>query len=439
MLKRKIYNRLLEWKKSNNKKCLIIKGARQVGKTYIVREFGKKEYENYVEINFLIQPELKHIFSDSLSGEVIYKKMSANIPGIKMIPGKTLIFLDEIQACANARTSLKFLSEYGRYDVIASGSLLGLSYGQDADENVQEVPSIPVGYEQSIMMYSLDFEEYLWANGYSENAIAYLKEFFDRRETIPYGIHDKYEELVREYIVVGGMPEVVNDFVEHKDFNRVHEIQTVLISDYIDDISQHAKGVEKNKVRRCYDSVPNQLARENKKFKYSEVEKKSTAKKYMNSIQWLIDANMVYSCRNLSEPALPLRYNEKENEFKIYMNDTGLLMALYGYETKRALFNNTLTGPAKGGIYENYVAESLIKKGYNLHYFKPNDEMELEFVIEKDGGVVPIEVKAGNNATKSLNRFIDKYSPKVAYKIMSGNLGTDAMRFSIPHYMVMFV
>lgn len=251
MLKRKVYSQLTEWKKSINKKCLIIKGARQVGKTYLIRAFGEAEYESFIEINFLRQPELKQIFNAGLSGDEIYKKMTASISGIKMIPGKTLIFLDEIQKCAAARTALKFLAEDGRYDVIASGSLLGLSYGRDDDDEVEKVESIPVGYEIPIMMYSLDFEEFLWANGYSDEAIAYLKELFEKREAVPNDIHQKYEELVREFIVVGGMPEVVADFVEHKDFNRVQDIQSRLISDYEDDIVQHAKGVEKTKVRRC--------------------------------------------------------------------------------------------------------------------------------------------------------------------------------------------
>ena len=439
MLKRKIYTKLVEWKSTSDKKCLVIKGARQVGKTYVVRKFGKAEYKSFIEINFLRQPALKQIFNNELSGEEIFKRITAYIPNANILPGNTLLFLDEIQKCPNARTALKFLAEDGRIDVIASGSLLGLSYGQDADPEVGEISSIPVGYEIPLMMYSLDFEEFLWANGYDSDTITYLYSYYEKREKCPFEINDKFEQLVREFIVVGGMPEVVSDFITHKDFNRVHAIQTRLVNDYEDDIAQHAKGVEKVKVRRCYDSIPNQLARENKKFKYSEVEKKSTAKKYGDSIQWLIDANMAYSCVNVLEPILPLRYNEKENEFKIYINDTGLLMSLFGKETKLALLNNTLKGFAKVGIYENFVAESLIKKGYSLHYYKPNDDSELEFVIEKEGQVIPIEVKAGNSATKSLNRFIDNFSPAIAYKIIDGNIGYMEPKLSIPHYMVMFL
>lgn len=386
-----------------------------------------------------MQSDLKVIFSGNRSAEEIYKRMTANIPGIKLIPGKTLIFLDEIQKCADARTALKFLAEDGRFDVIASGSLLGLAYGKDDDREVEEVESVPVGYEKPVTMYSLDFEEFLWAYGYSDSAVEYLKEFFDSMEKIPQDINDKYEGLLREYMVVGGMPEVVADFMENKDFGRVQEIQDKILSSYSDDISQHAKGAEKVKVRKCYDSIPVQLARENRKFKYSEVESKATARKFGDSIQWLHDANMAYICCNTTLPYVPLNTYSKDNEFKLYINDTGLLMALYGFAAKQALLNGKLKGPAKGGIYENFIAEAFVKNGYSLHYYKPDDNSELEFLIEKDGEVVPVEVKAGNTATKSLNQFIEKYEPSVSYKLISGNIGKTDTKVTLPHYMVMFV
>lgn len=439
MLKRKMYDKLLKWKNSRGKECLLIRGARQVGKTYLVRCFGRKEYESFIEINFHMQSDLKVIFSGNRSAEEIYKRMTANIPGIKLIPGKTLIFLDEIQKCADARTALKFLAEDGRFDVIASGSLLGLAYGKDDDREVEEVESVPVGYEKPVTMYSLDFEEFLWAYGYSDSAVEYLKEFFDSMEKIPQDINDKYEGLLREYMVVGGMPEVVADFMENKDFGRVQEIQDKILSSYSDDISQHAKGAEKVKVRKCYDSIPVQLARENRKFKYSEVESKATARKFGDSIQWLHDANMAYICCNTTLPYVPLNAYSKDNEFKLYINDTGLLMALYGFAAKQALLNGKLKGPAKGGIYENFIAEAFVKNGYSLHYYKPDDNSELEFLIEKDGEVVPVEVKAGNTATKSLNQFIEKYEPSVSYKLISGNIGKTDTKVTLPHYMVMFI
>ena len=439
MLKRKMYEQLLRWKNNKGKECLLIKGARQVGKTYLVREFAKSEYESFVEINFHMQSSLKVIFEGDKSAEEIYKRITANIPGVKLIPGKTLIFLDEIQKCANARTALKFLAEDGRYDVIASGSLLGLAYGKDADKDVEEVESVPVGYEKPLMMYSLDFEEFLWAYGYGSDTVDYLKNFYSSKEKIPFEVNEKFEAILNEYLVVGGMPEVVADFMEHKDFTRVQEIQDKILAPYADDISQHAKGAEKVKVRKCYDSIPRQLAKENKKFKYSEVESKATARKFGDSIQWLRDANMAYICYNTTTPMLPLKAYEKDSEFKVYINDTGLLLALYGFATKQALLNGNLKGFAKGGIYENFVAETLVKNGYSLHYYKPNDNSNLEFVIERNGEIVPIEVKAGNTATKSLNQFIENFSPSVAFKLISGNIVENEQKISLPHYLTMFI
>ena len=439
MLKRKIYEKLLDWKSNRGQHCLLIKGARQVGKTYIVREFGKAEYESFIEINFLEHPEFKIIFDGDRSAETIFKNISYNIPNVKLVPHRTLLFLDEIQKCANARTALKFLAQDERFDVIASGSLLGLAYGRDDDKEVEEVESIPVGYEKPIMMYPLDFEEFLWAYGYGKDTISYLKSFYDTKEKVPEQINEKYLSLIREYIVVGGMPEVVADFMENKDFSRVQEIQDKVLASYADDISQHAKGSEKVKVRSCYDSIPRQLARENKKFKYSEIEKKATARKFGDSIQWLSDASMVNICLNTTSPQLPLKAYEKDNEFKVYMNDTGLLMALYGFTTKQALLNNKLKGAAKGGIYENLVAQMLIQRGYSLHYYKPDDNSKLEFVIEKDMEIAPVEVKAGNTATVSLDRFIERFGSANAYKVAGSNVGINGVKLTIPHYMVMFL
>jgi len=439
MLKRKAYDALLNWKNNHEKDCLMVKGARQVGKTYLIREFGKREYESFIEINFIKTPELKVIFSGDLSSETIYKRISANIQGAKLIPGKTLIFLDEIQNCGNARTAIKFLGEEGLYDVIESGSLLGLSYAEDGDENVEEPASVPVGYESYITMHSLDFEEFLWAMGYNNETISMLKEYYDKSEDIPKEINEKYENLFREYMVVGGMPEVVADFCKNKDFNRVDKIQNNIIEAYRSDISKHAKGAEKIKVRACYDAVSRQLARELKKFQYSTVEKGQTSKKFGNSIKWLEDSSLVNVCYNIQEPYIPLAANSKPEQFKLYLNDTGLLCAIYGFETKRAILNGTIKGNAKGGIYENAISECLIKNNYNLYYYKPDDNHELEFLIEREGAVIPIEVKAGNTATVSLNNFIKDYNPSVAYKIIDGGIGKSGEKITIPHYMVIFL
>ncbi len=441
MVKRKMYDYLLNWKKNEKKSALLIKGARQVGKTYLVRSFGKNEYKSYIEINFLKNNAYKAIFSDdNLSATEIYKRLSAYIPNIKIIPGDTLLFLDEIQVCPQARTAIKFLVEDGKVDIISSGSLLGLAYYEDADEQVKEPTSLPVGYEQQIIMYSLDFEEYLWANGYDENSILYLKEFFDNNKEVPIELNNKYLMLFKEFIVIGGMPEVVQKFIDTHNFQEVDLIQRKILTDYQDDISKHAKGIEKIKVRQCYDSIPRQLAKEYKKFQYSVVEKGKTSRKFGDSIKWLCDSNLVNKCSNVLEAYIPLLGYEIDDQFKLYLNDTGLLCCLYGHETKLAILNNTLKGNAKGGIYENIISECLLKRGHRLYYYKTqNSSMEIEFLIEKNGEVIPIEVKAGNDATPSLNQFINKYSPSISYKFINGNVGYSNGRKTLPHYMVMFI
>lgn len=440
MIKRKMYKYLINWKQKKDKSALIIKGARQVGKSYLVREFGRNEYEGYIEINFLKNPLYKNIFKGDLSAEEIFKMLSAYIPNLKIIPFKTLLFLDEIQVCAEARTAVKFLVEDGSVDVISSGSLLGLSYLEDDDKNVTEPTSLPVGYEEQITMYSLDFEEFLWAKGYNDDAIAYLKDFYISNKEVPKELNDKYLELFREFMIVGGMPEVVQTFIDTNNFQEASKIQGKILADYQDDISKHAKGQEKIKVRQCYDSIPKQLAKEYKKFQYSVVEKGKTSKKYGGSIKWLCDSSLVNKCSNVNEAYIPLLAYEMDDQFKLYLNDTGLLLYLYGPETKLAILNNTLKGNAKGGIYENIISELLLKRGYKLYYYKTqNSSMEIEFVIEKNGEVIPIEVKAGNDSTPSLNSFINKYHPKVSYKFVNGNVGFLDGKKTLPHYMVMFI
>lgn len=443
MLKRKIYDEMLKWKNQRKeegiRKCLLIKGARQVGKSFIVKEFGKREYKSFVCIDFFRQPALKAIFDGELTSDEILKRLTAYIRGFSLIPGETLIFLDEIQRCGNARTAIKFLAEDLRFDVISSGSLMGLTYGEDGDEDTEIPQSVPVGYETQMTLYSLDFEEFLWAYGYEEKSISILRSYYESGETIPESIHEKYESLFREFMVVGGMPEVVADFVTHQDFNRVDKIQNDILSEYRDDISKHAKGREKQLVRMCYDAVPKQLAKELKKFQYSTVEKKQTRRKFGGSVQWLKDSEIVNACYNIHEPYLPLMANANEDQFKLYVNDTGLLCCMYGFDTKLAVLNNTIKGNARGGIYENVISECLIKRGYTLYYFKPDSEHEIEFLIEKNGEIVPIEVKAGNNPTASLNNFIHDFSPSLAYKLIGGRNGQVDVRITLPHYMVMFL
>ena len=442
MLKRKIFDQLVDWKnerkKSRLKECLTVLGARQVGKTTLIRTL-KNHYKTFLEINFVSDPDAKSLFDGVKTKDEIYKRLTAYFSKEIFVPGETLVFLDEIQKCGNARTSIKFMAEDFRYDVITSGSLLGLEYGCDDDVEVLEPDSIPVGYERKIMMHSLDFEEFLWAVGIKEESIKTLKDFYDNKEKVPNVIGEKYEQLFREFIVIGGMPEVVDVFSKSQDFSRAYRVQEKILQDYEDDIAKHARGTEKIKVRSCYDSIKRQLAKEFKKFQFSYVEKGQTSKKYGGSVKWLIDSSLVNPCYNVYEPNIPLIGNEKENEFKLYIHDTGLLCTMYGDATKYLILNGNLKGNVKGGIYENVVAECLVKKGYTLHYYHPSDNRELEFVIEKGLEVIPIEVKANNDATVSLNEFIQEFKPSIAYKITGGNLGYIDHKYTIPHYMIMFI
>lgn len=432
MLKRKFYDKLLEWKNRNDHTCLLVKGARQIGKTFIIDLFGRENYKSYIYINFIEMPQTKDIFIGELSADEIYKRLTLVMPDVVYIQHDTLIFLDEIQECPNARTALKFLALDGRFDVVASGSLLGISS--------KEVSSIPVGYEEQVEMYSLDFEEFLWAMGYDAEKITVLREYFDRKEKVPNAVHDKMMSLLREYITVGGMPAVVNRFVETQHFGEVQAIQQMILDSYFDDISKYATGSEKPKVKNAYLSIPKQLAKENKKFQFSVVEKKATARKYENSIEWLRDASLVRMCYNVSAPDFPLTAYEKENQYKLYTSDIGLLTAMYGFDMKKAVIDNTLKGNVKGGIYENLILDMMSKRGYKLNYYRTdNGSVEVEFLMTKDAQVIPIEVKAGNGSTISLNTLLAKDDIPYGYKLISGNVGVNDKKIVLQLYMAMFI
>ncbi len=432
MLRRKFYDKLLEWKRSKKKECLLVKGARQIGKTYIIDYFGKENYSSYIYINFIESPQLTKIFDGELSAEEIYKQITLNLPECRFVNKDTLIFLDEIQKCPNARTALKFLAMDERYDVIASGSLLGISY--------KEVSSIPVGYETQMTMYSLDFEEYLWAVGYQEDAIGLLKGYFDKKEKVPELVHDTMMKHLREYITIGGMPAVVNCFVETKHFGEVYSEQQKILDSYMEDISNYAANTEKPKVKNCYLSIPKQLAKENKKFQFSVVEKKTSARKYENSIEWLRDSNLAQLCYNVSTTMFPLNAYEKQDQYKLYLSDIGLLVAMYGFDMKKAIIEDSLTGPVKGGIYENLIADMLVKRGYGLNYYRSqNGSVEIEFLVTKDAQIIPIEVKASNGSTRSLNEMLEKDEIPYGYKLISGNVGVNDKKIVLPLYMAMFL
>lgn len=432
MLKRKIYQQLQEWRDSHHEDCLLIKGARQVGKTFAITQFGQTEYESFIAINFIESPQLKSLFDGDLSSSNIKKQMTMLIPGIQFIAEKTLIFLDEIQECPNARTALKFLAQDNTIDVIASGSLLGLSYAS--------VSSIPVGYERQIEMYGLDFEEYLWALGYSEETTNTLREHFHALEPLPDEVHKKMLEILHEFIAIGGMPAVVQTFIETNNFATAYAEQEKILAAYLNDIAEFADVTTRNKARECYLSIPRQLAKENTKFKYGMVEKKGTARKFETALDWLRDANLVRYCRAVTTPQFPLRAYEDESKFRVYLSDPGLLCAMYGFEMIAAIIRDELQGPMKGGIYENVVADMLVKAGRDLHYWM-NDKgnIKIEFLLEKEASVVPVEVKAKRGATASLNKLLEQDDMKYGYKLSAGNIGVSGKKITLPLYMALYL
>lgn len=442
MLKRKMYQTLLDWKARHKRECLLVKGARQIGKTFIIDRFGREQYASYLYLNFIDNPSYAKIFEESLEADELFKTLTLYFPQFRLVEGETLLFLDEIQACPRARTALKALAIDGRADVIASGSLLGINYlDDDATRNeLRRSSSIPVGYERQITMTSLDFEEYLWAKGYDETIIGHLRQAFETRTPIPTAQNDKMHALFREYMVIGGMPDVVNTFVQTNNFHEAYEAQRKILNSNLDDIARYAGTTEKPKIRDCYLSLPQQLARENKKFKYSAVAHGGSARKFGSSIDWLCESALTIRCHNLIEANLPLAVYKQLDTFKMYLADIGILCAMMGFEVKRAILDNTLIGFAKGGLYENAIATLLHCRGYQPYYFMPKSNLgELDFLIESDGRLVPIEVKSGNNTSKTFDRILARQDIAIGYKFVDGNLGQVDKKVTLPHYMVMFV
>lgn len=433
MLKRKIINNLLKWKENHKNNCLLLIGARQVGKTFILKEFSNHYYEKTLYINFIEKNEYKEIFDGNLDVETIFKQISLRIGEFEIIPGKTLIILDEIQVCENAITALKFLAMDNRFDCIASGSLLGIAY--------ERVSSFPVGYVERLYMYSLDFEEFCWANGMNIETINYIKDYFIKKTTIPNGVHNRLLELFKEYIVIGGMPKVVDDYVTNKNFENVFKLQKNIIDDYKDDIIKYATEDEKSKIRACFNSIPIQLAKENKKFQYNIVEKNSNSKKYLGALEWLYDAGIINFCYNLSNIDLPLEGNKKEDCFKVYMKDTGLLVSMLGKDAAIEIIDGNL-GIYKGAVYENIIADIFTKLDKKLYYFEYNSTLEIDFIIKYENKITAVEVKSGDNTkSKSLNSVINNWGVPMGIKLSTKNTGINIENniLSIPLYMAMFL
>jgi predicted AAA+ superfamily ATPase len=431
MLRRKIHNYLLDWKNKPHRMALMVKGARQVGKTFSIGQFAREQYPHYVYINFDENPTYQAIFNGDLDIDTLIKQITLRVPKAELIPGKTLIFLDEIQNCPQAQTALKFITMANRFDCIASGSLLGIKN--------KDIPSYPVGYVEHLDMYSLDFEEFLWANGVPAQSIADIREYFERKEKVPPAMHGRMMELFREYIVIGGMPRAVQEFVDTGNFSAVLKLQRDIVNDYANDIAKYAEGVEKGKARVCFYSIPKQLAKDYTKFQYSVVEKKGTARKFSGSLEWLYDAGIINYCYNLRTPELPLEGNARNDVFKIYMRDTGLLMSMLEDGSQADIIDGNL-GIYKGALYENIIADIFGKMGKKLYYFEYRAQIEIDFLIRKNRRAVAVEVKsAGNTKSKSMDNLIKNYGVEYGIKLSSNNVSSSDKVDNFPLYMAMFL
>ena len=430
-LKRKIDDFLLKWKADNDRKPLIVKGCRQIGKTESIRHFAKVAgYDSFIEINFVKDEKYKKIIVDGYTASAIIKNISLLDPSKRFIDGKTLIFFDEITEFPDIATSLKFFKEDGRFDVICSGSMLGVNY--------KKIESNSVGYKTDYEMYSLDFEEFLWAKGYKEDVIEdmllHMKTFtpFNELEM------SVYHGIFLDYVVLGGMPAVVKDYIQKGTFEGSLDTQHQLIADYKEDIRKYAQGVDQTRILNVFNSIASQLAKENKKFQISKVEKNARFRDYRGCAEWLVDAGIVNACYCLNDVELPLSGNCDTDKFKLYFCDTGLLVSLLGEESQEDLRANKNLGVYKGALYENIVSEALVKTGYKLYYYKKeNATLEEDFFIRSANNLIPVEVKAQGGRSKSLRTLIssDKYSD-IAYgfKLSANNIGYSEQIYTFPYF-----
>ena len=444
MFKRKILKEFENWKASRGKKkALVVKGMRQIGKTSSVLEFARSNYENVVYINFKENENAKKVFDGDLNVNRITIDLSALFPKAHFVENKTVIIYDEIQECANARASIKPFMEDGRYDVICTGSLLGIK-----GYNRKKGKGVPTGFERIIYMKPMDFEEFLWAKGIGENVIGYLKECFERREPVREATHNAMLRYFREYLCVGGLPYIVSRFVETNDMNVVWQEQQDILEEYKDDFGKHLDENENEeidrtllgRINRVFDSIPAQLAKENNKFVYSQLEKKGRSENYQTAIQWLNDCGIINICYNLTNIAEPLDGYKIENTFKIYVQDSGLFVAMLERGSAAKILSGDL-GFYKGAIYENIIADCFSKQGRKLFYFRKDSGLEIDFVENIKGEIAIIEVKATTGRSKSAKTVLnnDNYAAKICYKLSENNIGVADKMVTLPYYMVMFL
>lgn len=431
LLKRKIDKYLTDWKNKPDRKPLIIKGARQIGKTRSVEWFAGQNYASVIEINFIEQKKYREIFNDGFEVDAILKNISLLNPELKFIPGNTIFFFDELQACPNCATSLKFFKLDGRFDVICSGSLMGISYN--------EIESNSVGYKEDYEMHSMDFEEFLWAMGYNDEFTAdLLSHMLDVRPLSELQM-DTLMSMFRDYVIIGGMPEVVSTYVRNKNFSGTLDIQRQLLKDYEEDITKYVEGLDKAKVKAVYNHISTFLAKENKRFQITKIARNARNRDYMGCVEWLADAGVVNVCYCLNQPELPLKGNYDPKMYKIYFKDIGLLIASLDEEAQEDLRANRNLGTYKGAIYENIVGDMLVKQGYRLFYYHSDrPAIEMDFFIRDADSLIPVEVKANDGATASLNRLLndDKYNDvKYGIKLGYRNIGCNGKFYTFPYFL----
>ncbi len=428
-LKRKLDDRLIAWRRASERMPLIVKGARQIGKTEAIKHFARENYKHVIEINFVLQKEYRTIFEDGYEVDKILRNITFQNPSAVVEPGETLIFFDELQACPDCATCLKAFKLDGRYDVICSGSLMGISY--------QEIESNSVGYKEDITMYPLDFEEYLWAKGYKAEQIEFFYECMKRLKPLPMAALSALRESFREYLVLGGMPAVVWSFVRQGNYSGILAMQRQLLLDYEEDITKYAAGMDQTRILNVYRKIPVFLGRENKKFQVSKVAHGARSREYVGVTDWLANAGIVNICYCLEHPELPLKGNYDPDNYRIYFGDTGLLIASLDEEAQMDLRRNKNFNVYKGALFENVVAQMLKSQGYGLYFYRNQSAtMEMDFFVRDKDSLIPVEVKSTNGTAKSLNALIsgEEYPDiRRGIKLRDTNIGSNDRFVTFPY------
>ena len=429
-MSRNIDRFLFDWKKNPDRKPLIVKGSRQVGKTESITRFGAENFENVIYLNFVEEPKYKMITTDGYGVDDILRNISRIDPSKRFIAGKTLIIFDELQEFPEIATALKFFKINGRFDVICSGSMLGINY--------RRIESNSVGYKTDYEMRSLDFREFLWAKGYDDAFVADMLDHMLNLTPFNEVLMTTLGALFLDFCILGGMPGVLREYIIKGNFEGSLDIQRQLIADYKEDIRKYAEGMDKTRILNVFNQIPPQLAKDNKKFQISKVSSRARFRDYRGCIEWLSDAGMVNICYGLNFPGLPLKGNYDEAKYKIYFADSGLLVAMLDEEAQEDLRANKNLGVYKGALYENFVGEALVKSGYGLYYYRREDStLEEDFFVRTAQELIPVEVKAKSGRAKSLRTLIDsdKYPDiRCGVKFSGGNIGASNDVYTFPYF-----